>query len=488
MSRNAATRQLIPVAALLVLAGTALAEDAADALKRVSDAMGSTGLKSIRTSATGVGYTYGQAFKPGDAWPKITIHSQVRTINFESASMREETTLSRAEPLGGGGYPPTGQQKNDQFLSGNYAWNVTAAGTVPTPQFVTGRMHQLWISPHGAVKSAIRNLATMNAAGKGARGALSFAFAESERFTATMFVDQNMLVERVESRFPDPVLGESTATTFYADYRDVGGIKFPGRIRQVQGGFVVLDVTVDEVQPNLSAEIQVPDSVRVASEKVVADRVADGVWFISGGTHNSVAIELKDSLVLVESPLSDARALPVIEQVRKLVPDKPLRWVINSHSHFDHAGGLRAAVAEGATIVTHEGNHKFYAAAFATHGKIAPDHLAKAGRQAKFQLVNDKGTISDGKRSIEIHRIKGSAHSDTFLMVYLPADKLLIEGDAYTPLAPNAPAPSPPNPNNVNLVENIERLQLAVERILPLHGRVVPLADLYAAVGKTPPK
>src|SRR4029077_1981804 len=106
----------------------------------------------------------------------------------------------------------------------------------------------------------------------------------------------------------------------------------------------------------------------------------------------------------------------------------------------------------------------------------------------KFLTVRDKATIADGARTIEIHRIKGSPHHDTFLMVYLPVEKLLIEADAYTPLAPNSTPPSPPNSNNVNLIENIERLKLPVERILPLHGRVVPVADLYAAAGKTAPK
>ncbi len=488
MFRTITLRTSLAIAvALIPHAASALAVDDADALKRVSTAMGSNDLKSIRHAASGIGYTYGQAYKPGMEWPKITIHSHVRTINFESSSMRDEITLSRAEPLGGGGYPPVAQQKNDQFISGTYAWNQTPAGTVAGPRFVTDRVHQMWISPHGVVKAAIRNLATMKK-GSAKRGPASFAFTEPGRFAAVMFVDANQLVERVESRFPDPVLGESNAVTHYSEYRDFSGVKFPGRIRQLQGGYVVLDVTVSEVQPNAAADIQVPDTVRVASERVVADKVADGVWFIGGGSHNSVAVEMKDHMILVESPLNDGRAMPVIEQVRQLASGKPIRYVINSHSHFDHAGGLRAAVAEGATVVTQAANQPYFAKAFATHSKIAPDQLAKSGAKAKFQTVADKGVLSDGARVVEIHRIKGSPHSDTFLLVYLPAEKLLIEADAYTPLAPNAPPPSPPNPNNLNLIDNIERLQLAVDRILPLHGRVVPVADLYAAAGKTPAK
>lgn len=93
-------------------------------------------------------------------------------------------------------------------------------------------------------------------------------------------------------------------------------------------------------------------------------------------------------------------------------------------------------------------------------------------------------TLTDGTRALDILRITGSVHNDTFLMVYLPKERLLIEADAYTPLASNAPPPATPNANNVNLIENIERLKLAVDRILPLHGRVVPRSELYTTAGR----
>ena len=98
--------------------------------------------------------------------------------------------------------------------------------------------------------------------------------------------------------------------------------------------------------------------------------------------------------------------------------------------------------------------------------------------------------LSDGTRSVELYHVADSHHSDTFLMVYLPKERLLIEADSFTPGPPNAAgaAPAQPNPLNVNLVDNLARLKLPVDRILPLHGRVVPVADLYAAVGQTPPR
>lgn len=481
-------RLSLSIIALLLMTGSGFAKDAAVVLDRVSVAMGAGELKSLRYSGEGTGATFGQAYRPGMAWPKITIHSLVRTIDYEAAALHDEIVFSRAEPKGGGGYPPVGQQRNDQYLSGEYAWNQTATGPLPGPRYLADRVHQLWISPHGVIKAALRNHATLQGRKEGEKSAAVLSFTEPGKISATLFINAENLVERVESRLPDPVLGETTVVTRYLDYRDYGGVKFPGRIEQLQGGFPILDLTVTAVQPNAPATVEVPELVRTDVVRVTTEKVAEGVWFVAGGSHNSVAIEMEDHLILVEAPLNDGRSVPVLEAVGKLVPGKPIRFVINSHSHFDHSGGLRAAVAAGLTIITQEQNRPYFEGVFAVPNRLQPDRLAAAGKKPAFKTVVDKLVLKDAKRTLELHRIAGSAHSDTLLMVYLPKEKLLIEADAFTPPAPNSPLPEQPNPHHVNLVENIERLGLAIERILPLHGRIVPLVDLYTAARATLPQ
>jgi glyoxylase-like metal-dependent hydrolase (beta-lactamase superfamily II) len=487
MSRNPVLLRYIAVASALALAPAGAAAQSAEALlKRSAHAMGATDLKTLRYVAEGNGYTYGQAYVPGMPWPEITVHSQIRTINYDTGSMREEITLSRAEAKGGGGYPLSGQQRNDQFVSGSYAWNVAGGNPVAGPRFVTDRTHQLWITPHGVLKAAMKNNAAIDFQDKDGKSLAAVSFTQPGAFAATAYIGGDYLVERVESRVPDPVLGEVAVVTSFSEYRDFGGVKFPGRVRQYQAGSPVLDVAVKEVQPNAAADIALPDAVKNATERVTTDKVADGVWFIAGGSHNSVAIEMKDHLVLVEAPLNEGRMTPVLEAVKKLAPGKPIRFVVNSHNHFDHSGGLRTAAAYGATIVTQANNRPYFEKAFAVSSKIRPDPLARSGKKARFLEVKDKHAMSDGTRTLEILRIAGSVHNDTFLMVYLPKEKLLVEADAYTPLPPNTPPPATPNANNVNLIANIERMKLSVGRILPLHGRVVPVSELYTTAKATP--
>ena len=156
----------------------------------------------------------------------------------------------------------------------------------------------------------------------------------------------------------------------YLDYRDYGGVKFPTEIHVHRGnrflddGHDFYEVQVGGVQVNPRvAALTIPDAVRQATVRPVrveSQRVADGVWLIAGGSHNSVAVEFSDFVVVVEAPLNGERSLAVIGEVKRLVPDKPIRYVVNTHHHADHAGGLRTYLTQGAAIVTYEGNREYY--------------------------------------------------------------------------------------------------------------------------------
>ena len=483
-SRTLWIRAALACATLAFVPGAPAAEDAEALLRRTAVTMGATDLKTIRFAGSGTGATFGQAFKPGVAWPKLNYSSFARVADYQNAALREDFARSRGEPTGGGAVPLSGEQKLTTYLHGTHAWNVAGPAPAPAGVALDSRIHDLWSTPHGVVLAALRNKATVTWRVQGGKEVAAVSFTEPGRFSATALIDENYLVQRVEARVPHPVLGDTAVVTTYSDYQDYGGVKFPRRIRQSAGGFPVLDITVSEVQPNAPAGITVPDNVLKAAERVTTEKAAEGVWFLAGGSHNSVAIEMKDHIILVESPLYDGRAAPVLEAAGKLVPGKPVRYVVNSHDHFDHAGGVRTAVAAGATLVVHGDAKTYFERVLANPNRIHPDLLAGSGRKAKVVGVNGKRVFSDGTRSVEVHAFTGSVHSNAFLLVYLPNEKLLIEADAFTPPPPNTPAPTPANANNVNLADNIARLNLPVERILPLHGRIVPVGELYRVVGR----
>jgi len=487
MQRFQVLGRVLGGAAVITLASCASVpnESAESVLQRANAAMGGQQLQSVSFSGSGSGATFGQAFLPGQAWPKIKYSSVVRVADYANGAWREDASRARAEPTGGGAVPlmGMGEQRTSGWMRAGYAWNMVGPAPVAAPIALDGRVHDLWTTPHGVIKAALTQPSSVKTRSEGGRTLQAVSFTMPGRFSAMALINGEGLVEQVESLQPHPVLGDTPSVIRYSEYRDVGGAKFPMRIQQSMGGFEVLDLQVSEVKLNVSSGIEVPALVSAASERVTADEAAPGVWFIGGGSHNSVAIEMKDHMLLVESPLWDGRALPVLAEVKKLRPGKPLRSVINSHHHFDHAGGLRTAVAEGASLITSAQAQPYFERVLANPNRINPDALQKSGRQASISGVDGKRVLSDGERQVEIHFIDSSLHAQGFMMVYLPREKLLIEADAYTPGAPNAPAPAVPSELNVNLLRNIERLNLQVERILPLHGRMVALAELQTAAG-----
>lgn len=470
--------------ALVLLAPTAAwAQDARTALESAARASGAAGLTSIQITGTGMSYPAGQAPAPGLPWPKFNVKTLTRDVNYATATLRDDYVRTQAEdpPRGGSVQPIRGEARQTLVVSGDLAWNVVADAPVPAPIGLAERQFQLWSTPQGVIKGAMANNATVQGR--------TIAFAVPGRFSLRATLNDQNLVERVEALLPNPVVGDLPVEIAYSEYKDFGGVKYPTRIRQSAAGFPTLDLTVTDVRPNVPVDIAVPEPARQAAgfyAKIDTQKVADGVWYVAGGSHHSVVIEMRDHVIVAEGPLNDERALAVIAETRRLVPGKPLRYVIASHNHFDHTGGLRAFAAEGITVITHEVHRAFFERTLAAPATIAPDHLSKSGKKGMVEGVRDRRVLTDGTRTVELRHIAGNGHDDGLLMTYLPAEKLLIEADVFTPLPPNAPPPTPVSPFSVNLADNLARQGLAVDQILPLHGRVVPVAELYRTIGRNP--
>ena len=188
---------------------------------------------------------------------------------------------------------------------------------------------------------------------------------------------------------------------------------------------------------------------------------------------------------------SDARAEAIIAEAKKLIPNKPIKYVVNTHAHFDHSGGLRAFVAEGATIVTHESNRAYFERILAAPHTLNPDKLAQAKKKPSFETMTDKKVLTDGVHTIELYQQQGNFHADGLIFAYLPKEKVLLEADSFNPPAdPNFTTPAVINMNSVNLLDNIQRLKLDVQTFVPVHyppdGRPIGMNELYKFIGRNP--
>jgi glyoxylase-like metal-dependent hydrolase (beta-lactamase superfamily II) len=217
---------------------------------------------------------------------------------------------------------------------------------------------------------------------------------------------------------------------------------------------------------------------------VTTEKLGEGLYRFTtgGGSYDSLIIEFRDHIMMLEAGQSEARALAYIAEAKKLIPNKPIRYVMNTHPHSDHTGGLPALVAEGATLITHKNNQEFFEKSLNNPRTLLNDTLAKnPGKKAKVEGVGDKKVYSDGTRVVEFYHVSPVPHSNGLMVAYIPKEKVLFQGDFS--VNPGQPA----NDHVKALVPALEKLKLTdFDRYINVHASAAPQTkkDVWDAVGK----
>jgi len=467
----------LAIGVAVIAAACAQPKTAASVLQSAQTAMGNP--SSIRYSGTGKNAVVGQGLTAGQEWSPRDLTAYARNIDYDKRASREEMTF--AEPVFGG------QQQNAEVV-GDKAWNLGPNGPVPQLAAAEDRQLEIWLTPHGFVKGALAaGNATLAPQAEGAASSV-VSFTALGKYKVEGTIDANSMVTRVTTTVANPVMGDTPVVASYSDYKDYGGVKFPAKITIEQGGSPSWDLSISEVTPNAGLELPVPEAVASATVppvRVVSTLIAPGVWHLTGGSHHSLVVEFADYSAVIEAPLNEARSLAVLAEARKLVPNKPVRYVLTTHHHFDHTGGLRTYAAEGVTIVTHASNVPYFEKTLVAPATIAPDAQSKAQKAPMFQPVPDTFELTDGKQKISVYATGGDVHTNEYTLIYLPGPRILVEADAYSPGPPDAPVPPMPPPNAVKLSEEIARLKLNVATIAPIHGRgAVKIAEFRKFIGQ----
>jgi glyoxylase-like metal-dependent hydrolase (beta-lactamase superfamily II) len=499
-----ASKAVVFLAVLALAAGQASAQDARRVLEAAAAAMGAADMKSIQYSGTGWQGGVGQNFAPDQDWPRFELASYTRTIDFETQSSKEEMVSRQGTypARGGGGTPIQGERRITRLVSGNYAWDLNPQG-MPVPQPAQAELRQLeiWLTPHGVLKGAMASNATAVTRNEYGQRVTVVSFMALGKYRVNGTINAQNLIQRVQTWIPNPVVGDMYYETVFSNYKDMGGIKIPGRFHQhqdyddgarlpnISGGDHAFGLeTITDVKVNVAGTaLTVPDAVRQATApavRVETTKLADGVWLIGGGSHNSVLVEFRDTVAVIEAPLNEERSLAVIAEVGKLVPNKPIRYIVNTHHHWDHLGGIRTYVHEGATIIMHEANRAYYEQVL-TAGRwlLQPDRYSLAPPEEwaegyTFEAMREKYILGDDTRTVELYNVQGLAHAAGMLIAYLPKEKIVVQADLYNAPAPNAPPQAAPNASNQTFYRNIQRLKLDVSTIVGIHGRPGPMSGL----------
>ena len=478
--------------ALLVtlLSTGAAAQNASTAISNATKAMGAEGLNSITYSGSASNGNFGQSKTIAGPLAMTTITNYTRAIDLnQPASRATGATMPPAIP----GAPPP--------QPGNFNQNITPANAAWTQQL------EIWVTPWGFLKGAAANNATVRSERTGGRAYNIISWMPAQKspsgqsYRLNGYINDQNMVERVETWVEHAVLGDLHVDTSYSNYQDFGGLKVPARIVQKRAGLQTFDATITSASANPAniAELLQPPPPQAGrggapgaappaapgaaagqppAPTVQSEKLAEGVYRITGG-YVALAIEFRDHMVVLEGGQNEARGLAVIAEARRVIPNKPIRYVVNTHMHFDHSSGLSPFAAEGITIITHENNKDFLEKALSGPRTLAGDNLAKANRKPSVESAGDRRVLRDATRTIELHHVKNLEHSDGMLVAYLPAEKLLLTADF------NVPAQGQPlNPSIAVLRQNVERLRLDVAGHVLVHApnpdRPVTNPDLLA--------
>jgi len=480
---------------LAYLSGNAMAQDAKSVIANAQKALGDP--KSITYSGAAKDVAFQQCGANAAAMncqgthdPMRPITNYVRVIDLTAPASRHTGGTNN---IGAGG--------STTVTPGTFFQQVTAQQADVSQPW--GGSLELYITPWGFLKGAADNNATARRSGKFT--VLSWSpkvMAPSGKpYVINGYVDDKNMIDHVETWLGENIMGDMHIVATYTGWKDFGGAMAPAKIVQTRGGFPFFEVDVTSAKinpPDVAALVPAPPPPAgrgggppagggpggAPALTVTSEKLGDGLYRLTTGpgSYDSVIVEFKDYVMMLEAGQSEARGLAYIAETKKLIPNKPIRYVMNTHPHSDHTGGLPPLVAEGATIITQKNNAAFLEKSLNTPRTLLNDTLAKNPKKAKIEAVDEKKVYTDGTRTVEIYHIYPAPHSNGLMVAYIPKEKVLFQGDF------SLPAPGQPGNDHVKaLVPALEKLKLVdFDRYINVHTSAEPQtkAELWKAAGR----
>jgi hypothetical protein len=476
---------------ILILAFAAACAHTPAELQVVRDAASALGgvdrvqaAKTLTIEGEGAAPNVGQNTLPDGELPVWKVTSFKRTLDLASGRTRVQQVRSAQFLFAG----PT-VQRLDQGLDGDVAYNVGQDGAMTRAgdQAVRERRIEMLHHPVTIVRAALDPAARIaNRRQEGNEQRVDITTAKGEMLTLAIDATTRLPL-RVTSMSDNPNMGDVAISTSFSDYEEVSGLKLPNRLITTIDKYpqFELHLTRNSLDSEGGVDLAATESVKAApvppppAITVTAEPVAKGIWWLAGsGNHRSVVFEFDDHLTLFEVPLNEARSAAVIAKARTL-SSKPLTEAIVSHHHFDHSGGLRVAVAEGLTIITHRLNEEFFKDLVSRKHTIVPDALEKNPKPLVLDLVDDEKILKDKLMEVHLYHLLDNPREGTNLFAYVPRERILVQADLYD-------ATWQQHLWGENVLWNIERRKLKVDKDVPVHGTIESYVDMVKTIKAKP--
>jgi glyoxylase-like metal-dependent hydrolase (beta-lactamase superfamily II) len=502
--------------------------DPAPILAAAAKEIGEANFRCVTFSGTGYGGAVGQTYENAVNidWPRIdSLANYTRSINWETGTSVE--TFDRKPGLNPAswkyglgwvdGTPTQTSLQQTHVVNGTHAWHIDGDGApvaVP-PELAELYQLDLWLNPPGFLKAARMPGANPVALWrweqieKGRDGNVVspeklhvVAITMFGKYRADATINSKNQITRIKATVNEPALGDFNIEHESTEQTTFGTVKWPIAWHSHHGwddnwqfyrqstGHNGYGGKFPNVKPNdCGPPVPVPPAVQSASFEpppVTVEKMADGVYLMGGGPANSYMVEFGNFVAVFEAPTNEERSLAVIEAVARLAPGKPIRWLITSHPHFDHIGGLRTYLHIGSTIVTHMKNLAFLNRDVLNYEPrtVKPDIVAKwppteVSEGYNYEAVQESYVITDNTRILRVMYVQPLRHVEGMLMAYLPAERIAFQADLFDT---HEPPRSAQLPSMRTLATQVERMKLDVSTLAPVHGKPVPWSAFEAAM------
>lgn len=302
-----------------------------------------------------------------------------------------------------------------------------------------------------------------------------------------LYVDQETgFLSKFETMITDRFAGDSLLETRFTGQRKVGNHILPARRVNVLNGEVTNDFGIAEVNFNTELRpetFKVPEGFRAVTfpTPTPVTKHADKIYTTSAGGYNVLFVDFNDHIFVMEAPGTDRVSLQAIDQIKKTIPNKPIKYVAVTHHHDDHAGGIRTYMAEGATLIITPGEQEFFNKVSKVRFSADPDTLTRKPREPQFEPVqNGKRVLTDGTTTVEIYDIGVGPHAEGMLVAYFPAHKMIYQGDLLN--RPGNGDEAIANDTSAHFLKWIDTKKLDVALTIPVHGPPTTIEEFRKAV------
>ena len=422
-------------------------------------------LQTLVVETRTVNYSVDQSRGTEAPWD-TSVNDSIDVIDVEN-----DIFVNHAEGTGGGF-----ENNNRTIINGEESYQVDfRAGTVARvaePDFATTSGPFIRVTPALLIRTLKDREANAHFLGDTTIDGMDYnvvGFSMTVGPAISLYFEKGTnLLRRSERVFP----GFGLVEYRFDDYETRNEVPYNTSFTLYLNGDVNLEREIKSLRVNDTIDdyLAVPETLvsipEVQPDPLSRQELAEGVWLIGGNGTYGMFVDMGDYVFAAGGAAGTSDR---IDSLREVVGDKPIRYGMMTHHHFDHVLGVSTYEEEGATLIS-----------ATAHERIVRRN-AENGETLDLKLVDDRMVLEAGGRRVEVIDIGPTAHTEHLLVAWLPEESILFEADHFA-MPRVGPAP-PAVTSTKTFAAALEKAGLDVETFVSAHSsKPGTKADLQQAL------